>query len=415
MFTSHRPLLLFVLTFECLQIIYGQQRIHNTTFIDTEIGLHETTNYFTYLDTRSQLWISSLSGLYLYNGNTSLNISQDSIGQNINGNFIEDNHQNIWFTSSNGLHKIEPLNNSVSTYKASETPNLHFLIEFNGRNQLYLTYGLDLYSFNILTESFHKIHSLPNGSQRFAISFDQNLNPNYIASYCLDATYEGIKITYLNPSNSSKKTATQHATSIINKPVRGCILDSNRGLFVITDKELIRFSSDLKSKEQIDLKGASKSLTFTSISLSENKVAIGTFEGSIITVNLNNNEVIIYKIYEGQSPLGSSIQACHIDHHGGIWASTPNKGIAVIHPDLVFFHFHKYNLSTDYYDTGFSPNSFVEIDDDVWISSNTHGVFTINKSLDISGHYHSGNSTMLYDISSKSLSGYEFQYVGNLL
>ena len=76
-------------------------------------GLSQTSNHFIYKDSKGFVWISSLSGLNRFDGKN-VKIYEELIGdstalqgQFVQGEFVEDEHTNIWFTTYRALHKYD--------------------------------------------------------------------------------------------------------------------------------------------------------------------------------------------------------------------------------------------------------------------------------------------------------------------
>ena len=99
-------LLNLVLFFVCCNLTYGQERIADFQNISTREGLTANTyNYFLYRDSQGFLWISSIEGLNRFDGRRvrQYGAGDGMIGKSIQGGFLEDKHQNLWFNTYLGL------------------------------------------------------------------------------------------------------------------------------------------------------------------------------------------------------------------------------------------------------------------------------------------------------------------------
>ena len=174
----------FILLLVAWQYCLAQKS--NTFFhhLNVENGLSEATSLYTYKDSRGFVWISSQSGLNRFDGRQVRVYQPESAdstslyGQNIQSHFFEDTNNNIWFTTYEGLNcyvrKIDNFQHFTVLNPKNKTAFADYRMgHLDTNNRLWLLVnGKTVYTFDIKTHEFAKIHDTKGGYQLFTVQSD---------------------------------------------------------------------------------------------------------------------------------------------------------------------------------------------------------------------------------------------------
>ena len=142
-------------------------------------GLNETDNRFLYKDSNGYIWISSIFGLYRYDGKDLkryLPEEGDSTGLRgliINGQFVEDQAHNIWFTTYDALNCYLRQSDTFQSFKRpdDQAPG-YFLGGADSLGQLWMLHGNSLISFHPETRTFTAVDTVDFSATRLRIALD---------------------------------------------------------------------------------------------------------------------------------------------------------------------------------------------------------------------------------------------------
>lgn len=151
----------------------------NLTFSQVLLkDISDNNNNYVFQASDSTIWISSLNAVNRYDG-TSTKIywpepsSIYGLKEGlVQSNFIEDEYQNIWFTTVNYLTKWNKSIDGFESYQIDDTSASYRLIDI--KNGLaYLQVGKAIYSFDCINEEFEEIY---NGFQgiEFHLEVDEH-------------------------------------------------------------------------------------------------------------------------------------------------------------------------------------------------------------------------------------------------
>jgi len=149
-----------------------------------EEGLSNNTgNHFISEDSRGFIWISSLNGFYRFDGVKlkhfliPQNAEDDFIpNQQIQSEFREDQHGNLWFTTYNSLHCFNRESSAISNFQAPDREGQkpdqsYFLFHMESNaGRLWLRAGDHVWVYDIATGRWEK--KFPDTGVRFCVAAD---------------------------------------------------------------------------------------------------------------------------------------------------------------------------------------------------------------------------------------------------
>jgi hypothetical protein len=108
-----KPWYLFgIVYFFSLGTILGQAKYKGFS----SLSVSQNSNYYIFQSSRNQVFISSLDGLNIFDGQetkTYRSLSHHMAGNSMSSPFFEDTSGIVWFTTSEGLHFYNPHTDSI--------------------------------------------------------------------------------------------------------------------------------------------------------------------------------------------------------------------------------------------------------------------------------------------------------------
>jgi len=163
-----------------LNLLSAQPPSFNFKLLGKQEGLDVEYNAFVYKDSRGLAWISSQSGIYLFDGNelNHLVVKDENektlSDQNIQSQFWEDRSGNIWFSTFSAFHMYDRKKGQFKRYQIKGNDGLidngyHvFYLEKQESEILWLKAGEHLFTYDINREK-EDILPFSTESVRFAV------------------------------------------------------------------------------------------------------------------------------------------------------------------------------------------------------------------------------------------------------
>ena len=403
---------LFILLLFCSELLNGQSdNLLDIDIIGPSDGLTETTNYFCYHDSRGQLWISSLAGLYRFDGDEVKRFHSKSsgiLGPNVNGHFFEDSAYRLWFTSTEAIHGYNPKTDSLSYFRIPESGHSgYYSFGMDKADLLWYALNDSIYTLNTKTE-IHQFRAITRpGSQRFKPFMNKKGKIQKIISYDLIGSNSGLLVQEFHEDTITHQfepfdgrlgdTIYPRDVAFINDDQ--VAVGSKRGLYIYDFKQdhILFYSPDSNKLDQ----------HFNSLArIDESELYIGTYSGNLYRFNLSNrtfSKAII--LTHNQKKISTPVQALYGDSDGGLWISLPTKGLGYYNVQTHYFQFYSHQLKSRQFNSGsgINPNCFIELDNGkMWVGSNTHGALIMSGLEKIDTHFHRDNSDMPINISRSS-------------
>jgi signal transduction histidine kinase/ligand-binding sensor domain-containing protein len=358
-------------------------------------GLGETNNYFCFKDSEGIIWISSLTGVYLFDGSTVNRFPHRFPGQIVNGYFLEDSESNIWFSTTEALNCYDRIADTVRTYSDLQGGlSQYFTFSIDARDQLWFSLNDSIFYQNLSTGA-RKFFSLSvEGTQRLEANYDSIGNIKYIGCYSKNNTYPGVELLEIKNDQVIKRTRLfdgengpiiypQDIFYLGENEVLAC---SGRGLswYNIATTEYFNF----------ELHSANNNEIFHSIEkLDSSRLIVGTYSGKLYIFDISHKRFSSpLSISYSNNVLKSPIAALYKDPDGGLWLTLKELGLGFFHTELNKFKYFPKKLKTRHFESGINPNSMLYFNNQIWMASNRHGIVVLDTSLNILEHWHRDNS-----------------------
>jgi len=139
--------------------------------ITPDNGLTGNYNFFVKQDSYGELWISSMEGVFRYNGlkmthyEPEEGIAQGMIGKNVQSDFFEDSAGNIWFSTYSAINTYDRATNRFEALQfKNEKGHLidagYHLFYLERDSTLWLRVDGAICTYNIYTQDFSKLYAL---------------------------------------------------------------------------------------------------------------------------------------------------------------------------------------------------------------------------------------------------------------
>lgn len=147
--------------------VFAQSFVTNVETLGVDNGLSQGSVYSLYQDKKGFLWIGTADGLNRYDGKqlhvfrAPANINEPSNANFIRGKMVEDREGNIWYSTENGLYKLDHLRGTVEKkYGFSRIAHgIDYLLRFIDSNQViwlqssaaeFVSYSINTGEFRVL-------------------------------------------------------------------------------------------------------------------------------------------------------------------------------------------------------------------------------------------------------------------------
>lgn len=234
---------------------YGQPDEFSFEHLDAKSGLNTRYNDFIFKDSRQLLWISSIDGLYCYDGLSLKHYLPDNslgkgmLGKNIQSPFFEDQHGNIWFSSVEGIncyHREKAVFSSFQLIDTEGNPikDDYCLIHLEQQEKLWIKTNGFIYQYDIGTKTQKII--IPTKGMRFAVDTLADGRIDHIYA-CLWDNGSGFEVIYRDQDQEIKKKpyldkgwGNQADTPI---EISGAVVQHAKTAWLFSDQGLLFFSS----------------------------------------------------------------------------------------------------------------------------------------------------------------------------
>lgn len=447
----------------CNTLLISQEFNPSFNRILLKDGLIDKHNEFIRKDSKGLLWISSLEGPFLYDG---LNLShyQSSkkngmLGENIQSNFIEDSHGNVWFSTDKGINRYVRRTDSFDSYRLKNEDgdiieNGYKLFYIENDSIIWLSVKKKIYRYNPYTKQQN--HILGSEGVRFAIDTFPNGMPKLIIA-CPWLNDSGVQFIYFDQNGiPTEKYFFKNGIPSQSKQqieISKAIIENDSLVWLFSSEGILELNPWLpESVKSYSLKGAAYELLKDGVLLDEQYLLICTKNSGIWIFNkekkvfeknftvqdntnkglsseslreiylddeeilwlshyyepaidftwiFNNNFINPFDSIAGVNPKVNSIIE---DHRSRIWCSTENNGVFVFQNKTLLHH---YNFSTNAIKSEVGPDKIKQLSLDkagrVWGISD-HEIFYIHKEKWLKYHsvpytifsfIHSPNSSLI--------------------
>jgi|GEM_PF-2250896 len=332
---------IFLLVTTCTLTAQSARYLHWQKLTTSE-QLRNPSNSFLFKDSRDFLWIGSMSGLQRYDGFTIRDYGTfpiDScgiLGNNIQGQMVEDENQDLWVTTYQSLNHYDVETETFTPYPLkNEQGDLISGFHSCGKtdNTIWLLHRDSLRQFNISSKKFTaSVSTKSTGYNRGVVR-----------------KFGATTLVYAYNLSGNLLTVFEFSEGRLQDTQKKTLDDS--GIFSIypisEDTLLIGAKDDLKeviigsSSPGQSILWQGKSLkTVTGISVfDKNVLSLATIDGNLFLYNRKKKEIaeqLDFSIFKASNPDNKIITAL-TDNDRNTWVSSRNDGIYYTQPDKIKF------------------------------------------------------------------------------
>jgi len=310
----------FSQNFACKELIFDK--------LDKSDGLiNDTHNNFIYKDSRGYLWVSSMQGVYLYDGNefrfftSNLNDKKGMIGTSVQSEFYEDEQQNIWFTTYQGLNKYDVADDKVYGFTISdEYSNVlntqYYIFHLDTiRQELWMMADWKIYKYNYEKNEVIESIGPKLESVRLSVKLDDTgkVTNIYGAPWHLA---KGIEVLHLE-SNIWKYEKRNLEQDLNSANVCGFVF-AKEFVWLISNRGLIKYADNIGVEEIFTLENKDLSQFTGAVSYGSDQILLLSKNNGLCVFDLKNEQfsIIPTRVKELNNSLMSSL---YIDQDDILW------------------------------------------------------------------------------------------------
>ncbi len=380
-------------------LLIGSISAQNEAFyfdhITVKEGLTNRYNSFIKKDSKGFVWISSLAGVYRFDGLDIKRYTTDEglSSNNIQSNFFEDKRGNVWFTTIDALHCYYPKKDTIAYFRLrdenKDTLNhAYHLFHIDVDDRLWLKIGAEIYTYDLITHQERRI--IETNGYRFAVGTTNAGNVKMIVA-CPWEMKTGIELLYLDDNIYTKKKLLDGKDLLKSGQVlkvSKAIID-NHLLWLFSDKGLVKYDWKKEKGNLIKLPSMA----------GQDKVIDGllTNEQEILAISKNSglwlfdrkSEKFIKNFNSSEnisSSLSSnSLREIYLDEQDHLWIS--NFHTAAV--DYTWINWNSfYNPLQFVLKNNLVVNSIIEDQKGhIWCSTEGKGIYEIDVHGKIVSHY----------------------------
>lgn len=319
-------------------------------------GLVETTNAYVYKDSKGFVWISSINGLFKYDGLTTTAFYPEpgntcSLSDEIiQSSFFEDKHGDIWFCTFRAIHVYRRESNCFESFTIKDPTTQRSLIGYYMHfldmddNLWIISEESKLYQFSIKDRQFTKVKNLDHpyrracfstsatGDIQFALLHNVNVEPGF----GLLNFQNGVPVSeeFILPSNLEAS----------NFNIIEIQLDKNDWCWLLTNKYLYRFH--IRSKE-FEAFGLPSEFPTSMKMLDTGSLLIGFAHTGLYEFSTDKKIFHSHQVQKWNDPhslLSNKVNYINIDRDNTIWISSTGTGICYAQPKKKKFKNYSFSI-----------------------------------------------------------------------
>ena len=318
-------------------------------------GLSQATNAFVYKDSRGFVWISSIAGLNRYDGSSlkvympDENDPSSMLGENIQSDFFEDNHGDIWFTTHDAINKYNWNQDCFDHYQLKRIDDSN---ENYYRKGYYIFYlDSEQYLWLLVEDNFLFTFHIPTGKMEFKGIVRKNSvrclpitdpSRNITSILLRGRDWPGIDVVDIKPNREMNQprnfSESEHIQRNNIKPV---LAEGDSIVWFLSTNALVRHS--LINGETVSYP---MSECESMVKMNDSIFLIGSLDGGLKT--FNRHRASLFNEQHDIGPRSSTggfqkINYLSRDRDGGIWLSTNGVGLNYAHPEKNKFGFIQFS------------------------------------------------------------------------
>jgi ligand-binding sensor domain-containing protein len=226
--------------------------------IGSDKGLSEPTNHFVLKDSKGYVWISSVEGLNRYDGRrikvykANPNDTTALLDDNIQSPFFEDDKNDVWFTTVNGIHVYRRKHDNFDRFTIktqNDLPNpVGYIALFLEQNRwLWVQVEGKLYKFDTQSPTVSKsiyLHDLD--AVRFSVDTFRNGKVRRIVA-CYWTAQEGMDILNYDEQGALTQKKSYFSKNQPHYPpltVRQALIGNDTLVWLATGQSLVKINPE---------------------------------------------------------------------------------------------------------------------------------------------------------------------------
>ncbi|RDY27159.1 histidine kinase [Romboutsia weinsteinii] len=381
--------------------VYAYTNI-NFRNITNEDGLSQVTVETIIQDKQGYIWIGTNDGLNRYNGyEFKVYRHSDEIENTISNNYIvdlqEDRKGYIWVGTANGLSKIDPKTQIIENYFTSEDKGN--LSHYNIGDILITNSG------DVLVGTSDGLNIYDEKNNRFERILENELSSQLIYTLAQDgngdiwvATKEGLDKILVKEKKIIKFNSYSQENRISENSVYGLKYDGNGYIWAGTFREGLNkinintndvtiYKNDSNDKNSLP-GNYIRDITRDSFG----GIWIATNQG-LAKYNEKQEKFISYKnkIYDQNTLVGDEVFSIIEDNSGLIWVGT-YSGISIFDPSNKIIHYKNDPFNNNSINENIIHGIYEDKDGLLWVGTNTKGINIIDRKNNTVSHLNIENS-----------------------
>ncbi len=345
--------LFILLLIGCISIPANSQlrtEDYHITFLTTDNGLTQSTNFSILEDRKGYIWLSSQDGIIRYDGKSFFHFSDSFYYEDGNApkqiyGLVEDAAGDIWMGSRKSLYRYSQYKNVFQKIDvpAEIKPNTKTLIAFAsvGEEVWFMADDLCFMAVNIRTLNIRTLYDV-HEQQEVITPFI--LFPEVTAKGIIWMA-NGNRLYGINPSEKSLKKYVLKADNLPEGnagTVKSLTMHQPSGMIALaTDKGLLLFDTKQKKQQPLPAKSSLLSAVDTwHVKAGEDGFWVSNEHAHLIKLPLNGDgaEMVLAKeVLDNEVHRGSATSCIYVDRWGRLWLNANGEYTAIIDFSKKFF------------------------------------------------------------------------------
>lgn len=329
-------------------LFFAQDNSHSFSHITEEDGLTSNSfNSFVTKDSRGFTWISSMQGIYRYDGSQfkHYTISKNNIfDEVIQSRCFEDSKTNLWFTTYRGLHQYNRLTDTIRNIRLTldsipVQSDYHTFHIDNTNHKLWLSVKDQIIEYDIRSETYGSLNSNSKGI-RYIVDSLPTGDVNKI--FAFPWSLPGFEL-WEKKGNIWEKEYFENGV-LGRSNIKYGLLSDKSTLWLMSQQGLIEFDLNLHKVKEVHIPKGKKGISFMSgVKTKEDCFIIssdngyGLWEFNFKSKEFQNNWLSHPKV---SNSLSSNFpKSLYLDSDQQLWVTQHHKGVDVkFQNQLPFFN-----------------------------------------------------------------------------
>ena len=376
---------------------FGQELEFSFDFIGSKEGLTAAYNDFIYKDSRNFVWISSIEGLYRYDG---LELVEYPHGSNsetgINGEYIqsrlfEDSNGNLWFSTYEWINCYIREKDEFESFQLLDENNEvifneYSIFHFEKDSVLWLRANGQIYKYNIHTFAQEKL--IETIGTRFAVDTTNEGTVKRVYS-CPWEISSGFEVVNLTGVEALKKR-TYWRNGLPESTIKqieiseSIVIDNDKVLF-FSDMGLVRFNPKSGKHQIVNLPNSGERIV-DGVSIDRNHMLLVAPHSGIWLYDPWKNKIIKnLKSKKVRNNNYTEVREIYMDNQNHVWISSNSTG------QIEHSWIYSNSFDNPFIEFDNAQQNVISIVEDensrIWCSTKEYGVYVFDNEGNLLRHW----------------------------